>query len=408
MASKRLKGYIGNISNEEFQNLSKDEAQQIASDPLVDAVLNDEPKHVDSAGEIEGKVEEINKLTEVEASLEAYLGILSQEKQGIGRDAAAVLAVGLQRISNVLGPVEIPSTECFGGSMSKRQATQVSMEALGDHLKNAGEKIKAGIQQLIEMIIAFARDMVDDVENLRKNVMAMREVVSKGPGASFTVEMPIPAELVVSGGYSKAPTGIIHLTNFLKQKYLPAARQMVEIASKGGENMTTAISEIAGHVDLKSLGSHIPGAKLEQGNSTEVLKGMDVTIHPLKGSAQQRVGIDPMEFKTRCDVLLKAITELGNLSSDYSSMSSSLRKLKVSSALSEAKDSVSRNLGNIGGYAKTENPEGDTKTVIRDIVKIAGPNFTELYKYCFRSLKVYAAQIKREHNAALAHDQGNK
>ena len=391
-----LQSYIAGTGLEEFEHLKTDEAEQVVSDKLIDAGEITEVKHLDTAGDIEGKVEEIKTLTEVEASLEAYIDILKSADQGISRDAAAVLSVGLQRISNVLGPVEIPSTESFGGTMSRREATRVSLEALDEHLKTVGGKLTEMAHQLIEMIMQVAGELMHDVEGLVAKVQDLKDKAHGLKGEQVTV--PIANAAVLSTGdefQGHDGDAVLITVGFMDHTWLPCLRKMLELAAGGGEDLRQRLeqaSQNAGFKDMESL--TCPGGLSFQPMSQTSLVALPDPVFAKPENKAIEVTVKPEELYSRAQDILRSLNVYSKVCLDYKGLSSSLRKLRTSNALDQAKSVVGS--------------EGSNTKLIQAILTSAGDDFTQVSKHIYKTLQAYAGVLAYEINAVQAAVNGNR
>lgn len=167
---------------------------------------------VDASESIE---KDLDKVKAVTVALEQYGDILTQSlaRGGLRPEEGQLLNVALEHFDLVLGlESQVLSMEDFGGKMSRREATRVSLENVGDKLKAAGEKIWELIKELFKKLTEAISGAKAKSEKLHlffeDSAKIAKEPVDDAVKAD-KFEITLPALVANVGNVGDIATGLI-------------------------------------------------------------------------------------------------------------------------------------------------------------------------------------------------------
>lgn len=128
---------------------------------------------------VEAVSHDISEMQDVAAGLESLTADISatMENGGLEPQAAVFMQHGLDAQLSRLGASAeglTPAMESFGGATTREEATQVSMEGIGDTLKKIWNAIKAAVQKSMKAIADFFSKLFGGIE---KVITKLEEVV---------------------------------------------------------------------------------------------------------------------------------------------------------------------------------------------------------------------------------------
>lgn len=201
MASNKLKHYLSGAATFGLEDYSVDDGEQeldvvVSSEPSVDQVIAEMTEAEIRQKEIE---QDAASLAEATESLEAYMQLLESglENGGISAQAAAFMRVGLERYEAMFGLSEpaTPSVEAFGGSASQLRSTMVSIESVGEILKQSWEALKRALLAIWNAIKDVYQQATNGIVTLGKRARSLqqkaRSLRGKGKeGGTLTIQNP--------------------------------------------------------------------------------------------------------------------------------------------------------------------------------------------------------------------------
>lgn len=178
--------------------------------------------------EAENVAADIDELEESQVAMERYLEILKEahDEGGLSQQAAAIMRVNLESYEKRFGLEKpmTPALEAFGGTMSQRAATVVSMEGIKDVIEMIKKAIAAAWQHLKEAVSALITRFAASVDAHSKKVEELKKAVagidSKAKGAS--IGLSNPALLFADGdflGNEKGAIGLVGIVDFALKDY---------------------------------------------------------------------------------------------------------------------------------------------------------------------------------------------
>lgn len=192
----RLAKYIERVSQEDGTTTDveiKDE-QNTQAEPEevvnVDELLDIEPA-------ADNVTAELTEVEDIQESMEHFrmLMVDAQKRGGLRPEEGALVKVALEHFNKRLGvDASILSMEDYGGTMSRREATDVSLESLGGALKEAGKKAWDLIMELLKKLgeqITSIKNRVAKVMPVLSGAKARAQKAEKeATAAEFKVTVP--------------------------------------------------------------------------------------------------------------------------------------------------------------------------------------------------------------------------
>jgi hypothetical protein len=120
---------------------------------------------------------DIDRLEMMATALESYEGILEASLERGGADDATIRVIKTAVESfdeDLAGGKVIPSIEAFGQTNSRKGATLVSVESLGDKLKATGEAIKKAIAKLFDILLDLWNILTDGLGRAEKRLLKLK------------------------------------------------------------------------------------------------------------------------------------------------------------------------------------------------------------------------------------------
>lgn len=230
-------------------------AIDVALRPNVE-LIEAEGAVIEANDEMVARETDVVELNEAAETLEAYRGQLEQslEENGLDRTGAAVLQVGMERTLSRIGTeINTPSMESYGSASSRIQATRLTMEAIGDKLKEIWEAIKKALVKAWEAVKSFFASIFSQTQRLRDQADKVRTaaagltgtpteatVTVKGAGVKLAVGNKVPDGWAQSVAAGLADAGnAVEATDLVIKMYDDAAA-----ALKNGESGAAAVGDV--------------------------------------------------------------------------------------------------------------------------------------------------------------------
>lgn len=150
----------------------------------------------EEAQEVVATVEALDELGEIATEQDQLLSTVqaSEGQGGLDEVSSTLMQASLESIDrrlNRLGvdsiAVKIPSLESFGGVMSRRSATHVSVEAIGERVRNLGAQIKAIVIRFVNWLKNIGFKLYAKFRNLDKQAAAIEAKLKDGKQAEGTI-----------------------------------------------------------------------------------------------------------------------------------------------------------------------------------------------------------------------------
>lgn len=175
------------LSMEEFSDGETKLPVHVAPESSVDQDLAE-------VAEAELKQDEIKRdcdvLVEGQTAMEAYMDLLAEasENGGISAQTASFMRVGLERYESLFGMDEglTPANEAFGGTGSRQQATEVSLEAIKEVLDRGWEAVKAAFKALVNAMKDLYARITNAGGKLEKRANELKAKAKSMSGARQT------------------------------------------------------------------------------------------------------------------------------------------------------------------------------------------------------------------------------
>lgn len=180
---------------------------EIASRPSAE-VMEAQADIADVADELSERQVEVSELVDAADTLEDYRQTLtaSLDETGLDRAGAAVVQVGLTRtLARVGSDLSVPSLESYGSASNRIQSTRLTLEAIGEKIKEIWEGIKKALAAAWAAFKKFVVMIFDRIERVRDQAQKVMEAAGSATGTpkSPTIEVKgAGASLAVSGKVS--------------------------------------------------------------------------------------------------------------------------------------------------------------------------------------------------------------
>lgn len=233
------------LENEELEN----EMDAVEVDAEVTEGVNE---IVEEQGEIEelndgvdSAVSDLDTLEQIEGKMEESV----ESGEGISEDAAEIAEIAIESIGRRLGiPMNVmPAMESFGSSSSRKRATQIALEGIGDTIKKIWTYIRDGFKRMWTSIKDFFGRFFENSEKVRKQAEALRKTANERAGWNVK-------EKDVKVGASTATLLSV------KGKYTKANLEVLQKNHEGITNQLVNLNDVLGQT-VSSLNEYIKLAK---------------------------------------------------------------------------------------------------------------------------------------------------
>ena len=150
-------------------------------------------------GELESAESFLTKLT---ASMESTL---ADGGEGMSREAASVVSLSMESIFGAELSTEMLSLESFGGTTSRIEATELSLESVGGMLKKIWESIKRNITNAMNAVADFVAKLFGSTDKLKARAEAVIKTLEEQKKSGAAVkgdgkfEIPGASRLYMGG-----------------------------------------------------------------------------------------------------------------------------------------------------------------------------------------------------------------
>lgn len=350
----------------------------------------------------------VAETTETATAIDAiaqYTALLKKyEDTGISTESAAFMEVGLSQFNHLFSEESkaVPALEAFGGTSSRRFATQASLEALGERAKELGTKLKELFIKLFNLAKEYFNTLFNDVERLKKRANAMKGQLAGLPKApaKLTIEVSNPGALMVGNKFlADDVTPIAGVVKWASETYPNSMEQFLKKAAaraKGLSDVTEAVADLKQTESPRSRFAasiaNMAGEGKLPGNTVIAFKGDDDTFSQVVTveKAERQVetigwGVQtPRELATRLSQLITVLDGLERARDYPQRMEQPLKQL------TEALDSGAT-----------------THPFFADLVRAGTTGLSDVLKYLYKTLGAYLAVLQQEINAYGAGRQGS-
>lgn len=167
----------------------------------------------DSATDVETTRNDVEELTEAGDNLEAIRAVLegSLEDTGMDERAAAVSRLAIaQTLARVGSDLQTPSLESYTTASMRVGNTRLTLEAIGEKLKEIWAAIKAGLQQGITAIGNWLKTLFDkkaQLTNQAQKILAAANTVTGTPSGTKVKVSGAGSRLQINGQVSPSWAG---------------------------------------------------------------------------------------------------------------------------------------------------------------------------------------------------------
>jgi len=171
-------------------------------------VVNEETTAIEALSfAIEEAVEDIETVEEIADTVEEVSDAGGEGGEGLTEGEAVLAEEALSivyRRLGIRGDRVMPATESFRSANSRKAATRIGLEGIGETIKSVWEKIIAAIRSMWSKIVAFVKKLTDANVGLEKAAKALKEKLKK---SKAKVPASGDSEFDDAGLYALFPTG---------------------------------------------------------------------------------------------------------------------------------------------------------------------------------------------------------
>lgn len=181
---------------------------------VSDGRLDDPTEALEAFQETAAK---IDHLQTIQTTLESYKSILEDTVSNGGASDGVVIAIKTALESFPVDSEELmlqntlPSMESFGQTNSRRGATVVSVEAIGERVKAAGQAVMKAIERLFQMLMDMFSSLTNGLGRAEKRLTKLKAQVKelKGGAAGKQIEITGHKNLTANGKFVGLDSGAI-------------------------------------------------------------------------------------------------------------------------------------------------------------------------------------------------------
>ena len=230
MRNRKLGLQLGLEDDGETPMMDATEVDETGAPIKGDETVEAEELAVDEASDdVAEEIEVGEDLQQAEETLEGIYGILRDAKEagrGISQESAQFMQIAIESIK-INGKrlnmemLDIPSCESFGRSSRAADNTEISMERVGEVLKNIWEWIKTQVKKLVAKIKNWFQKVLGAAPRLKKRAEAIKKKADGTSGSSdeSTVELSVHRQLHINKKNvdpSDAKTALTELSSIVK------------------------------------------------------------------------------------------------------------------------------------------------------------------------------------------------
>lgn len=186
-----------------FMSLENEEATQ--AEETVTVAENDAEAAVATVNEVVADIKEdvetledaVDDIGELEAQTEVVEGTLEDGGEGMTEDHAKSMEITVESLFKRLGvdtkkSKKLVSTEAFGSTHTRKQATQVTLEGFKETLVSLWERVKEVAKQIWDKVVKFFNDYFTELGRLKNGITALEKQVkdAKGSPKEQTLKLP--------------------------------------------------------------------------------------------------------------------------------------------------------------------------------------------------------------------------
>lgn len=369
-----------------------------ATMPMLEQTVQEQNVIAESAGEV----------LEVREALEAYAGLLKQAgRDGISKQAAAFMAVGLKRCDKVISTGSLTAgLEHYDASpRSALQPAQVSLEDLRGKIKAAAAAFLQWMKDLWTKAKTFAEQLVQGITTLELKLTAAEDLAGKlGSAASDKQPITVYVDKIAVNGkvslqFNNDLTGLsVFAAATYPQavtKYYAALTQIVsgyDVASGSGDAAIEALESAKAPLDkLLSNPTILPG-------NMEVDIAADGIVYGIK--AAESAAENPSEFKTvprTGNALKQEVTKMKGVLGNLKKIKASQDTLSAeASKLTAAVEALEKKLEGTDVDEASREQGAKVVSAAMALIRTSNPRYTEIIKYIARTTSAYANVVLLE------------
>lgn len=274
----KLKKFVERISLEDADVGAAGADTKVDLEQPVEVVSESIDKEIESSLDVEPSEsieKDLEKVEAVTVALEQYSDVLTQSlaRGGLRPEEGQLLNVALEHFDRVLGlESQVLSMEDFGGKMSRREATQVSLENVGDKIKTAAKKAWELIVELFKKlkenlagVKAKSAKLAEFFDHSAKE--AKKPVDTEVKANKFEVEVP-----AILAGISDT-SNVVNVIREAVKKTLELRKQTltyVEQVSKVIDKHKGITEEAEAEIKTLKLFGNVPYGNIDVGGLLEI------------------------------------------------------------------------------------------------------------------------------------------
>ena len=125
-------------------------------------------------------VEELQHAAGSLESIQTYIeGVMEQSERGLSAESAQAVALAHESAVGTALPNPVASLESFGADSTRMEATEHSLEGIGETLKKVGKSIIDAIKKAMKAIADFFKNLFSGVKKSRKQLDDLTKALEK-------------------------------------------------------------------------------------------------------------------------------------------------------------------------------------------------------------------------------------
>lgn len=246
--------------------------------------------------DIVATVEALEELGEIASEQDGLLETVqaSEGQGGLDEIGSTLMTASLESIDRRLvrlgveaPSVKVPSLESFGGIMSRRTATHVSVEAIGERVRNLGSQIKAIVVRFVNWLKNVAFKLYAKFRNLDKQADSLTAKLQAGKQAEGTIT-DVNVLKAVNSSYGVSQSGIL--------KSLETTAQVSRVVTDAAVTFSEALVAYAAKPDQATVVRSFQEVQGKLPSGTKTQDGVNV-IQGLLGGRSLELRLDAQAYK---------------------------------------------------------------------------------------------------------------
>lgn len=242
------------------------EEPAVAEEDVIEIATRPDPEAVEAVAEMNDAGEvvidhetDVAELADATDNLEQYRAVLegSLEENGMDAAGARAIQVGLDStLSRVGTEINTPALESYGSASNRIQATRLTIEAIGDKVKEIWEAIKRALANAWAALKKFFLSVFSAVERTRQQAEKVKAAASAATGTPTETSVEVKGagtKLAING---KVPTTWVKTVSNVLTSAAAAVQKADEISglyssvaqSMAGGSVTEGMASASGAV----------------------------------------------------------------------------------------------------------------------------------------------------------------